>query len=207
MLALWFGLPYNLPCNNLQIEHASQAPHWRKQVDLQRLCDNFFAPKRTNPSTADPTPQNFPTPEEGARSLTLLKRYPTDSKPGIQGKPGGGQCAMNSRDLMGNSGSHHCHAQHQLHVKFLGPQKCHAERGFEIQGGCSQKGGRSQNETSTISKHLTLSMDLQQAASPSICWIFWDFSRWVGHLKCWKFRVSVQWPAECARCFLRCWIL
>ena len=39
----------------------SQAPHWRKQVDLQRLGDKFFAPKRTNPSTTDPTPQKFPS--------------------------------------------------------------------------------------------------------------------------------------------------
>ena len=64
-MASWFGLPYNFPCNNLQTEHASQAPHWRKQVELQRLGDNIFAPKKGNPSTTDPTPQKFPSDEKG----------------------------------------------------------------------------------------------------------------------------------------------
>ena len=44
-------------CNNLQIEHASQAPRWRKQVD----CRDWATPRRTNPSTADPTPQKCPS--------------------------------------------------------------------------------------------------------------------------------------------------
>ena len=60
-MASWFGLPYNLPCNNLQIEHASQAPHCIQQVGLQTLGDKIFAPKKTNPSTTDPTPQKFPS--------------------------------------------------------------------------------------------------------------------------------------------------
>ena len=54
---VWIAIKF--PCHNLQIEHASQAPHWRKQVDLQRLGDKIFAPKKANPSTTDPIPQKF----------------------------------------------------------------------------------------------------------------------------------------------------
>ena len=68
-LISWFGLPYNLPCNNLQIEHASQAPHCIQQVGLQRLDDKMFAPKKANPSTTDPTPQKFPSDDWGVVCL------------------------------------------------------------------------------------------------------------------------------------------